>query len=321
MEIKGSWIYTNLFELVDTEDTPGIFSVRSSLLAVACAVTGISISFVNKNYSVLGKRALLDGKVLILEPLAIVQGRQWLLGGSNEVLVGRLILALSNLIQLLVKLLELRSLRHEILEHELRGLVRCVALVEEELQTIVDQSQVEEKTVASQAVSTVANNLDTTLWVISIETSQHFVVGEAAWLLHFGALGGPCLDQLVVCLQPEIHLLVSRRIRFPGLKDPYLIVAHGHRFVDVVSNRANLPVALNLLGDSSFLQLLLLCLELCLLCEQLGCVFLVLRMDKHLSMQVDWPGNAYLLLHTNCLLDSIDLRTHLCDIVPGYACQ
>jgi hypothetical protein len=36
------------------------------MAAVACAVTGISISFVNKNYSVLGKRALLDGKVLIL---------------------------------------------------------------------------------------------------------------------------------------------------------------------------------------------------------------------------------------------------------------
>jgi hypothetical protein len=35
--------------------------VRSSLLAVACAVTGIPISFVNKNDSVLGKRALLDG--------------------------------------------------------------------------------------------------------------------------------------------------------------------------------------------------------------------------------------------------------------------
>ena len=200
MTIQGSWIYTNLFKLVDTEDAPGIFSVRSSLLPVACAVTGIPISFVSKENSISDKRALLDGQVLILEPLAIVQGGQWLLGGSNEVLISRLILALSNLIQLFVELLELRSLRHKILEHELRGLVRCVALVEEELQTIVDQSQVEEKTVAGQAVSTVANNLNTTLWVISIETSQHFVVGEAAWLLHLGALGGPCLDQLVVCL-------------------------------------------------------------------------------------------------------------------------
>lgn len=150
---------------------------------------------------VLGDKGdLLDGQVLVLEPLAVVQGRQWLFGGSNEVLVGRLILALSNLIQLLIELLELRGLRHEILKHELRGLVGRVALVEEELQPIVDQSQVEEKTVSSQAVSTVADNLDTTLWVISIKTSQHFVVGEATWLLHFGVLGGPCLDQLVVCL-------------------------------------------------------------------------------------------------------------------------
>lgn len=154
-----------------------------------------------QTHLVLGSKGdLLDGKILVLEPLAVVEGRQWLFRGSNEVLVGGLILALSNLIQLLVELLELRGLRHEILEHELRGLVGSVALVEEELQTIVDQSQVEEKTVSSQAVSTVANNLDTTLWVISIETSQHFVVGEAAWLLHFDVLGSPCLDQLVVCL-------------------------------------------------------------------------------------------------------------------------
>lgn len=91
--------------------------------------------------------------------------------------------------------------------------------------------------------------------------------------------------------------------------------------MDVVSNGANLSVALNLLGDSSFLELLLLFLEFRLLCEQFGCVFLVLRMDKHLHTQLDWPRNAYLLLHSNCLLDSIDLRAHLCDIISGYTCQ
>jgi hypothetical protein len=133
-----------LFKLVDTEDTPSVLAVRSCLFAVACAVTGISVfSFsdatITRKYGV-----LLDRKVLILQPLAIVQGRQWLFRSGNEVLVGGFVLTLSDLVQLLVELLQLRSLCHEVPKHELWGLVGLVAFVEEELQAVVNQSQIEE---------------------------------------------------------------------------------------------------------------------------------------------------------------------------------
>ena len=146
------------------------------------------------------REALLDGKILILEPLAVVQGRQRLLGSGNQVLISRLVFALGDLVEFLVELLQLSSLGHEIAKHELRGLVGSVALVEQEFETVVDQSEVEEETVSSQAVATVANNLDTALGVVSIEASQHFVVREATRSLPLNVLGSPCPDQLVVCL-------------------------------------------------------------------------------------------------------------------------
>lgn len=137
------------------------------------------------------QEVLLDREVLILEPLAVVQGRQRLLGGSNEVLVSRLVFTLGDLVKLLIELLQLSSLGHKIAKHELRGLVGGVTLVEKEFETVVDQSEVKEETVASQAVSTVANDLDTALGVVSIEASQHFVVREATGSLPLDVLGSP----------------------------------------------------------------------------------------------------------------------------------
>lgn len=114
-----------------------------------------------------------------MQPLAVVQSRQRLLGGSDEILIQGLVLTLGNLVQLLIELLQLCGLSHEFLQHELWGLVRLVAPVEQELQSIVNQSQVQEETVASQAVSSVSNNLHTTLRVIAIQTGQNLVVRKA----------------------------------------------------------------------------------------------------------------------------------------------
>jgi hypothetical protein len=46
-------------------------------------------------------------------------------------------------------------------------LVGCVSFVEEELETIVDEGKIEEEPIASEAVSSVADNLDTTLGVVA----------------------------------------------------------------------------------------------------------------------------------------------------------
>jgi hypothetical protein len=54
----------------------------------------------------------------------------------------------------------------------------------------------------------VANDLDTTFRVVSIQASQDFVVRETAGSLHGGILGRPCSNNLVVILYP-VTLRVS----------------------------------------------------------------------------------------------------------------
>lgn len=139
-----------------------------------------------------------------------MQRRQRLFRGGNKILVRGLVLALSDLVQFLVELLELRRLGHEIFQHELRGLVRLVALPEEKLQAIVDEGQVEEKTVSSQAVTAVPNNLDSTFWIVPVQASEDFVVRETVGSFHGRIRGCPRLDHLVVILKSLTTKVSSR---------------------------------------------------------------------------------------------------------------
>jgi hypothetical protein len=82
----------------------------------------------------------------------------------------------------------------------LRRLVGLVTLVEEKLQAIVDEGQVQEETVARQTISSVADNLYTTLRIIPVQASKDLVVGETIGPLHNSIGGGPGLDDLVVIL-------------------------------------------------------------------------------------------------------------------------
>lgn len=115
----------------------------------------------------------LDGEVLGNKPLVGMVGRDGLLRGSNEVL---LIVAVSDLVELFVKLLKLGSLAHVVLGHELGGLKGGVTTLAEEGEAIVDQGLVQENTPLAQEVSSVANNLDTTVGVVSVKTEQDLVV-------------------------------------------------------------------------------------------------------------------------------------------------
>lgn len=55
----------------------------------------------------------------------------------------------------------------------------------QELETVLNERKVEEDTIASETVSAMTNNLDTSYWVVAIEAREDFVVGEAVFLLRF----------------------------------------------------------------------------------------------------------------------------------------
>lgn len=100
-----------------------------------------------------------------------MQSADGLLGGGDEVLVCLgLVLALSDLVQLLIEVGQLRRLGHLVAEHEEGWLVGRVALVEEELEAVVDQREVEEETVAGQAITPVSNNLHAALGVVAVQS-------------------------------------------------------------------------------------------------------------------------------------------------------
>ena len=112
----------DLLELVDTEHAPRVLAVRAGLLAEARGDAGVEAR-----------------QILALEPLTAVQRRDGLLGSGDEVHVAGLGLA-ADLVELLVKLLELRRGRHRLLLHEVRGLEGRVGAAAEERQAVLDQS-------------------------------------------------------------------------------------------------------------------------------------------------------------------------------------
>lgn len=175
----------DLLKLVYPENTPRVLSVRASLFPEVGRVPSV-----------------LDGQVCGAEPLLRVQGGDGLLGGGDEVLVCLgLVLALGDLVQLVVEVGQLGCLGHLVAEHEERRLVGGVALVEEELEAVVDEGEVEEETVACQTVAPVADNLDAALRVVAVQSCEDAVVGDAVLLeLGLPLLGRPCLDDSVVVL-------------------------------------------------------------------------------------------------------------------------
>lgn len=55
-------------------------------------------------------------------------------------------------------------------------LVWLVVFPPEEFQAIIHQGEIEKESVASQAISTMANDLDASFWIVSVNTGQDFVV-------------------------------------------------------------------------------------------------------------------------------------------------
>lgn len=75
-----------------------------------------------------------------------------------------------------------------------------VSLVGEEFEAVVYQRLVEEDTPLAKEVSTVANDLDTSVGVISVKSEEDLVVRQDRSLFYGNALGGPRSLNCVVVL-------------------------------------------------------------------------------------------------------------------------
>jgi len=126
-------------------------------------------------------------------------------------------------------------------------LQRGVALAREEFETVVDKSLVQEDTPLLQEVSTVTDDLDTTLRFIAVETGKNVVVGQNITLLDLDTVWCPCADKLVVVL--FLTLVETQTCR---REETNLVITDGYRVVNNVSN-----------GSKLLVHLLLLCIRDC----------------------------------------------------------
>lgn len=111
----------NLLELVNSEDTPSVPTVRTGLLSETCRVTGIALNSFQSTAMVAVERRMysLEGQVLGIEVFVHVVGRDRLLTGGNQVHV---LSTSRNLVKSLIKVFKLRSRTHNLLLDHERGL-------------------------------------------------------------------------------------------------------------------------------------------------------------------------------------------------------
>ena len=91
----------------------------------------------------------------------------------------------------------------------MRRLIRLVALSVQELETVIDKREVQEETVARQAVPAVTDDLHAAFGVVAVEAGEDFVVGEAVALFYRDSFGSPFLDQGVVILDSFLVSLAT----------------------------------------------------------------------------------------------------------------
>lgn len=130
-----------------------------------------------------------------------MEGRDGLLRRGDEILVV-LRVSVHDLVQLLIEIVQLSCLGHVVLEHELRCLESSVSLLGEEFETVVYQRLVEEDAPLAEEISTVTNDLDTSVRVISVKSKEDLVMRQDRSLLYGNALGGPRSLNCVVVLLP-----------------------------------------------------------------------------------------------------------------------
>lgn len=204
----------DLLELMHTEDSPCISSVRTGFTTIARRESGVG-----------------NWEVVLGEPFVGVEARDGLFRGGNEIL---LLVSVDYLVEFLVELFQLSSFGHHVLVHELGclkwdvvdiillffwllsvvfgdaadvdvlvfGVLTVLAYLAglEELHGVVDESLVEEETNVLEEVSAVTDDLDSSFWLVSINLLEDFVMRKAVGsLLDCDSLWAPCsLDDIVI---------------------------------------------------------------------------------------------------------------------------
>ena len=250
----------DLFKLVHAENAPRVLAVRARLLAEARRVARVP------------DRELL---ARLFEPLARVHRRDRLLRRRDQVLV---LLVADDLVQLLVKVLELGGARHRLLAHDERRHHLLEALAAQKVEAVVDQRLVQVDAVAHQVEAAMPRDLRAALRVKELEAVHHLVVREDALALlerRIRAVGQPRTQREVVVL---------------GLRDR-------HAVADDVRDRARLGAHRLLGARDSRLELGDACVKLLLVCELRVRVLLVLLL-----------GGNRLLRRVHLLLEPVELE-------------
>jgi hypothetical protein len=128
----------NLLKLMHAENAQCVSAVATGLLAEASGDTCVP-----------------DGQLVCVHPLAAVQGGERLLRGGDQILIFTLT---SDLVQLLVELLELGNLGHDALRHKEGCVHGLVVAVGEEGHGILLQGHLQQHTAAFEVESAVSGS-------------------------------------------------------------------------------------------------------------------------------------------------------------------
>ncbi len=154
----------DFFELMDSENTPVVFSMGSSFLSE----TG-------------GDATVLNWKVGLFDPFTSVHGRDGLLRSGDQVGIVALFPCLIffapfDFVKVFFKVTQLASFFHYLLFHKVWRLDHIVSSFHEEVNSEVDESVVEKDTVTFQEITSVACDLLTSFWVITSDGFQNFMM-------------------------------------------------------------------------------------------------------------------------------------------------
>lgn len=181
----------DFFKLMDSEDTPVVFSMSSGLFSEAGRDTTI-----------------LDWETGFFNPFTSVHGWDWLFRSSNQVsivafLSSLFLFATFNFVKIFLKVAQLTGFLHNFLLHEVWGLDQIISFLHQEMHSEVDKGVVKKDTIAFQEISPVTCNLLTSFGIIATEGFQDFMVIEAA-----SFIGNFDIWNLAPCFNNDVVIFV-----------------------------------------------------------------------------------------------------------------
>lgn len=178
----------DFFELVNSESSPGLLSVGSSLLSEAGGESGV-----------LEHLTLLE-----IKPLFSVESGNGLLGGGNKIVFSILLVGIDSLlvfflflvlvssddshlgddlVELFIEVRELAGFSHDILLHEEGWLDCIISSIDEEFHCIGLESLTKKESVVFHIVSSSSSNFASGFWVISVDHIEDLMMVAASWFL------------------------------------------------------------------------------------------------------------------------------------------